>query len=435
MPNISSNGSKPPKFVLFQTATASVPLLTAPSACSRFLAPTTFPHTCNNTGLCKYETLTQKTAVTNFIQTFSIRRPLHFFSLFLFLSSQRCPHLISPRRQLQCLDLLPVSPRLGLTRPVVETLPEHDPPRLRETNERAPETAPGTETPAVDMVAKEDLDPLRGTAPQCTPATLGITTAASANVRMTELTMIPRDINRQRFVLRVPVFCLISCRISYILASGRANPHFYRITLSILTSYLLQASSGDAVYGPPRPSASSSAPLVGPAPPPAYSSGSSSYSAPSSSYSSSSYSNGRSGGYGGGYHSQSSSSYGGSSYGGRSSGSSGSSYGSSSYDAAAEAYGGYYGSDFDKPKEEKDIFGKANTGINFSKYQDIQVSVQGQGAARPIEKFAEADFPAQLHSNIKLAQYDVPTPVQKNAIPIIMGGRDLMASAQTGSYF
>jgi superfamily II DNA/RNA helicase len=80
------------------------------------------------------------------------------------------------------------------------------------------------------------------------------------------------------------------------------------------------------------------------------------------------------------------------------------------------------------------LFGKANTGINFSKYQDIQVSVQGQGAPPPIERFDAADFPAQLAANIKLAQYDIPTPVQKNAIPIMMSGRDLMASAQTGSY-
>lgn len=38
-----------------------------------------------------------------------------------------------------------------------------------------------------------------------------------------------------------------------------------------------------------------------------------------------------------------------------------------------------------------------------------------------------------IRSNIELANYTKPTPVQKNAIPVILGKRDLMACAQTGS--
>lgn len=38
-----------------------------------------------------------------------------------------------------------------------------------------------------------------------------------------------------------------------------------------------------------------------------------------------------------------------------------------------------------------------------------------------------------IRTNISLARYDTPTPVQKYAIPIIIGRRDVMACAQTGS--
>lgn len=38
-----------------------------------------------------------------------------------------------------------------------------------------------------------------------------------------------------------------------------------------------------------------------------------------------------------------------------------------------------------------------------------------------------------IRTNIALARYDTPTPVQKYAIPIILGRRDVMACAQTGS--
>jgi len=74
-----------------------------------------------------------------------------------------------------------------------------------------------------------------------------------------------------------------------------------------------------------------------------------------------------------------------------------------------------------------------STGINFKNYDDIPVEATGHDVPPPIDKFTDSGLHDLLQSNIKLAGYDNPTPVQKNGIPIVVGGRDLMACAQTGS--
>ena len=76
---------------------------------------------------------------------------------------------------------------------------------------------------------------------------------------------------------------------------------------------------------------------------------------------------------------------------------------------------------------------KQQTGLNFEKYDDIPVEASGHDVPDPLIKFDNPPLDAHLLSNIELAGYKVPTPVQKYSIPIVMGGRDLMACAQTGS--
>lgn len=82
---------------------------------------------------------------------------------------------------------------------------------------------------------------------------------------------------------------------------------------------------------------------------------------------------------------------------------------------------------------EKEIFTKSNTGINFDKYDDIPVEATGHDVPPHIETFMTAGLNSILLENIRLAQYEKPTPVQKYGIPIGLAGRDLMACAQTGS--
>merc|ERR1712142_355083 len=89
------------------------------------------------------------------------------------------------------------------------------------------------------------------------------------------------------------------------------------------------------------------------------------------------------------------------------------------------------------PKEEaaaSDIYSSGiSSGINFGKYENIPVSVTGENKPQPISSFNNAGLRPLLMESVVKSNYKVPTPVQKNAIPIIMNGRDLMACAQTGS--
>lgn len=82
---------------------------------------------------------------------------------------------------------------------------------------------------------------------------------------------------------------------------------------------------------------------------------------------------------------------------------------------------------------EGELFQHGNTGINFSKYEDIPVEATGDNVPPHINTFDDIELTEIIENNIKLANYDVPTPVQKYAIPIVMSGRDVMACAQTGS--
>lgn len=90
-------------------------------------------------------------------------------------------------------------------------------------------------------------------------------------------------------------------------------------------------------------------------------------------------------------------------------------------------------------KLERELFGtandptKAHTGINFANYDDIPVEASGHDVPEPVSSFTSPPLDEHLLSNIKLARYTVPTPVQKYSIPIVMAARDLMACAQTGS--
>jgi len=87
-----------------------------------------------------------------------------------------------------------------------------------------------------------------------------------------------------------------------------------------------------------------------------------------------------------------------------------------------------------KEVEEDNLFaGGISQGINFDKYEKIQVKVSGENVPAPIKTFEEADLRKLLAENVKKSGYTRPTPIQKHAIPFIKAKRDVMACAQTGS--
>lgn len=83
---------------------------------------------------------------------------------------------------------------------------------------------------------------------------------------------------------------------------------------------------------------------------------------------------------------------------------------------------------------EADMFAASiSAGINFDKFENIEVKVSGEGTFLPISSFEESGLREYLLENVRKSGYKKPTPIQKYTIPIVMGKRDMMGCAQTGS--
>lgn len=92
-----------------------------------------------------------------------------------------------------------------------------------------------------------------------------------------------------------------------------------------------------------------------------------------------------------------------------------------------------YEPDYEANEDENLYNDQQNSGIDFEKYFDIPTKVTGKNTPKDITSFKTAGLQDGLLENIKLCKWTKPTPIQKCAIPIILGKRDLMACAQTGS--
>ncbi|KAH9058320.1 RNA helicase, partial [Lactarius vividus] len=62
-----------------------------------------------------------------------------------------------------------------------------------------------------------------------------------------------------------------------------------------------------------------------------------------------------------------------------------------------------------------------------------EIKVQGHNVPRPVSSFDEAGFPDYLMVSIRAQGFSEPTPIQCQAWPMALSGRDVVAIAQTGS--
>ncbi|NXK36521.1 DDX59 helicase, partial [Piprites chloris] len=83
-------------------------------------------------------------------------------------------------------------------------------------------------------------------------------------------------------------------------------------------------------------------------------------------------------------------------------------------------------------KDHSFILGLRDEQVENLKLQ-LGIAVQGQQVPRPIVEFEHCGFPETLNRNLKNSGYEVPTPIQMQMIPVGLMGRDIVASADTGS--
>lgn len=83
-------------------------------------------------------------------------------------------------------------------------------------------------------------------------------------------------------------------------------------------------------------------------------------------------------------------------------------------------------------REDQFISGLTDEQVQRIK-QELGIETQGRDVIRPVIEFEHCGFPATLNGNLKKTGYEAPTPVQMQMVPVGLTGRDVIASADTGS--
>ncbi|XP_077448711.1 putative ATP-dependent RNA helicase DDX46 isoform X2 [Stigmatopora argus] len=71
--------------------------------------------------------------------------------------------------------------------------------------------------------------------------------------------------------------------------------------------------------------------------------------------------------------------------------------------------------------------------VNAYRLEMEGITVKGKGCPKPIKTWVQCGVSMKILSSLKKQSYEKPTPIQTQAIPAIMSGRDLIGIAKTGS--
>ncbi|XP_049851133.1 uncharacterized protein LOC126325473 [Schistocerca gregaria] len=83
--------------------------------------------------------------------------------------------------------------------------------------------------------------------------------------------------------------------------------------------------------------------------------------------------------------------------------------------------------------EVPEIASMTNEEVQLYQEQLEGIRIRGRACPRPIKTFAQAGLATKLLDRLKKFKYEKPTPIQAQALPAIMSGRDVIGIAKTGS--
>lgn len=66
--------------------------------------------------------------------------------------------------------------------------------------------------------------------------------------------------------------------------------------------------------------------------------------------------------------------------------------------------------------------------------KELEVHISGPEPYRPVRAFSQLGFDEVLMKEIEKHKYEDPTPIQKQALPVALAGRDIIGIAQTGTF-